>query len=115
MGEHLLNYIRNKDVPSLNNIIAHLSSLSNDWLPIILDILIARGAFQTAKNLLSDFHEKLASQNRSNSWFLYYLTSMQGFVCLLCGDAVEATLNYNEYENIPVSLSKRYSPGPTCT
>ena len=103
MGEHLLNYIRDKDVSSLNNIITHLSSLSNDWLPIILDILVGRGAFQTAKNLLSDFQEKLTTQNRSNSWFLYYLTSMQGIVCLLCGDAVEATLNYNEYENVPVS------------
>jgi serine/threonine protein kinase len=103
MGEHLIQYIRNKDVQALNNIIAHLSSLSNDWLPILLDILISRGDFQTAKDLLTDFHEKLTHQNKTDSWLLYYITSMQGIVCLLCGDAVEATLNYNEYENIPVS------------
>ena len=103
MGLNLIQYIRSKEEQYLQKIISHLSSLSNDWIPIILDILICKGDFQTAKDLLSDFQEKLSHQSKSESWLLYYITSMQGIVSLMCGDAVESTLNYNEYENIPVS------------
>ena len=95
MGLYLIQYIRSKEEQYLQKIISHLSSLSNDWIPIILDILISKGDFQTAKDLLSDIQEKLNHQGKSESWLLYYITSMQGIVSLMGGDAVEATRLYH--------------------